>query len=556
MLHRPRVTLAFLLAASLLGPSAPMDGRLWAQTPPAKAAVVVETVTYGSGSNALNGILARPAALQGRAPAILVMHGGENSGLQRAMQWLIERLAARGYVALSGTYRATGPADDLADCRAALDFLGSLAYVDAEKIGMTGQSRGAGNSFRTALADRRVRTISPIAGGGGGIPGAPVRNELQLSESRFMRGIRTAGGYPEERPPTPDRRAVPPANPLELQIPVLVIQGTWDLFAPAEGAILLKEAARKAGLSHIKVNIIPGMGHFFDTPKGVLLDEIAALQADWFDETLQGRKTGRDFERPLDLPEPATFPASALYVVRELAYPSGGHQVRAYLVEPRDRRSGRVVVYAPGGHTGAEASRLGFLIKALGDAGHTVIVTSYRGRVADVTDEADISAALDYVSAQPGISAGPFTAIGHGRGGMAVLRAAAKDRRIGAVVSLSAPSNVTRLIKGLRAYSPAAADFQASRLAPPDRYTAISPAYFARQVKVPVLLVHGSLDLMVPPEHLLWNAMDLMATGNSQVEMFMAPWDTHFYDSTFAFSKPEQWVDRVTAWVERARAAS
>jgi dipeptidyl aminopeptidase/acylaminoacyl peptidase len=553
MLRRPHVALACLVATSLL--ASPLDVTLEAQARPAANTIVVETVTYGSGANALSGLLARPSALQGRAPGILVMHGGENSGLQRAMQWLIERLAARGYVALSGTYRATQPANDLADCRLALDFLASLAYVDAERIGMTGQSRGAGNSFRTALADRRVKSISPIAGGGGGIPGAPVRNELALSESRYMRGIRTAGGYPEERPPTPDRRAVRPANPLELQIPALVIQGTWDLFAPAEGAILLKEAVRAAGVSHIKVNVIPGMGHFFDTPKGVLLDEIAALQADWFDETLQGRKTGRDFERPLDLPDTAAFPASAGYGIRELTYPSGGHEVRAYLVEPRERRSGRVVLYAPGGHTGADASRLGFLIKALGEAGHTVMITSYRGPVADVTDEADISAALDYLSGRPGIP-GSFTAIGHGRGGMAVLRAAAKDRRIGGVVSLSAPSNVTRLIKGLRAYSPASADFQASRLAPPERYTAISPAYFAREIKVPVLLIHGSLDLMVPPEHLLWNAMDLMATGNSHVEMFMAPWDTHFYDSTFAFSKPEQWVGRITAWIERTGTGS
>jgi fermentation-respiration switch protein FrsA (DUF1100 family) len=39
-----------------------------------------------------------------------------------------------------------------------------------------------------------------------------------------------------------------------------MIQGTWDLHAAGEGALLLKKAAQEKGLNHIKVHIVPGMG--------------------------------------------------------------------------------------------------------------------------------------------------------------------------------------------------------------------------------------------------------------------------------------------------------
>ena len=372
-----------------------------------------------------------------------------------------------------------------------------------------------------------------------------------------MRGIRTAGGYPEELTSAgPSRTAAPPINPLELKMPVLAVQGTWDLFAPAEGALKLKEEAKARGLDNIKVNVIVGMGHFFDTPRGVMLDEIGTLVADWFDEKLSGKKINRDFEKPLSLPDTSTLEASARYSVKSIAYKAGTESVPALLVAPTGGTGKCCVLYAPDGHTAAEATRLGFLIKAMGESGYTVLVTQYRSDVADVTDDADLTAGLDYLGTLPGGESARLSIVGHGRGGMAALRVASKDKRVKGVVSLSAPSNLTRLLKGLRAYSPASADFQASRIAPTATSRMLSPTFFASAVKVPVFIIHGSLDLMVPPEHALWNAMDLLATGNNQVEMYLAPWDIHYYDSTFAFLKPEQWVGRVTSWLDKVGATT
>jgi dipeptidyl aminopeptidase/acylaminoacyl peptidase len=242
--------------------------------------------------------------------------------------------------------------------------------------------------------------------------------------------------------------------------------------------------------------------------------------------------------------------------VKSITYKAGTENVPAILVSPSGGAAKCCVLYAPDGHTAAEATRLGFLIKAMGESGYTVLVTQYRSDVADVTDDDDLKAGLDYLGTLPGGEAARLSLVGHGRGGMAALRVASRDKRVRGVVSLSAPSNLTRLLKGLRAYSPAAADFQASRIAPTASSRALSPAYFASAVKVPVFIIHGSLDLMVPPEHALWNAMDLLATGNNQVEMYLAPWDIHYYDSTFAFLKPEQWVARVTTWLDKVGATT
>jgi len=375
-------------------------------------------------------------------------------------------------------------------------------------------------------------------------------DERMLSEQRSMEQIRGAGGFPHELPPEADPDGPSFPSIWDINKPILVLHGTWDLHAPAEGAVMLKAEAAQRGVRNIRVNLIEGMGHFFDAPKGAMLDEIGDLAADWFDETLRGRATGRDFEAPLTLSDAAVWPTSDTYAVTEVVYTAEGASVPGFLVRPA-APSGRGVLYAPDGHTGAEASRLAFAVKALADRGDTVLVTRYRGPVGAMTDDADVAGALDYLARLEGVDAAKLAVVGHGRGGMAALRSAAKDPRIKAVVALGAPANLTRLIQGLNAYSPAAATFQASRFTGPQTYQALSPQYYAGRVKIPVLLVHGILDLMVAPEHMLWNAVGLKTTGNTRVETYMPPWDVHHFDSTFAWLKPEEWVGRIPDFLDR-----
>lgn len=519
--------------------------------------LIIENVAYGSDNISLPGVLVRPSTIDGKAPAVLALHGGGNSGLQRAMVWLAERLARRGYVVLSGTYRPPGAGrrGDLADAMMGIDYLSNLPYVDVERIGMTGQSRGAGNTYRTGAADPRVRALMPISTSSTatvtGVDDRISRDTEMLSEQRYMEQIRGAGGFPEELDESSESDAPFPSI-WEINKPILVVHGTWDLHAPAEGAVILKEEIAKRNVSNIHVNLIEGMGHFFDTPKGHMLDEIGSLAGDWFDETLRGMETGRDFNDPLTLSDEANWPVSDAFTVKEIVYEaSDGADVPGFLVEPKIRRSGRGVVYAPDGHSGAVASRLAFVVTALAERGDTVLVTRFRGPAGAVSDDADIAGALDYLAAQRRVEDDKLAVAGHGRGGMAALRSAAKDDRIKAVAALGTPANLTRLIRGLKAYSPAAAAFQASQFTGPETYQALSPQHYAREIKVPVLLVHGTLDLMVAPEHMLWNGVGLMTTGNTEVEFYMPAWDIHHFDSTFAWLKPEDWVHRIPDFLDQ-----
>jgi len=518
--------------------------------------VIIEEVSYGAEGGKLPGILIRPEKISGKAPAILALHGGGNSGLQRAMVWLGERLAKRGYVVLSGTYRpvGSGRANDLADAVSGVDYLAALPYVDVSRMGMTGQSRGAGNTYRTGAADPRIKSLMPISTGSTAIV-AGVADQISidvrmLSEQRYMDEIRGNGGFPEEL----GQDATPPEpfpSIWTINKPILLLHGTWDLHSAAEGAVLLKQEITKRGVTNIKVNLIEGMGHFFDTPQGDMLDEIGDIAGDWFDTTLRGMNTNRNFETPLAAPTTASWPTVEAYKISEVSYPAEGVAVPGYLVTPA-RPSGRGVVYAPDGHTGAEASRLAFVVNALASRGYTVLVTRYRGPLGAITDDADVAGALDYLTTLSGVDATKLSVVGHGRGGMAGLRLASKDARVKAVAALGAPANLTRLIAGLKAYSPAAAQFQASRFTGPDTYRALSPQYYANRIKVPALLVHGTLDLMVAPEHTLWNAVGLKTTGNTKVEIYMPPWDTHHFDSTFAWLKPEEWAGRIPDFLDKA----
>ena len=541
------------------------DHSVKGETQSGKAAsgteIVVSEITYGGGDIALRGILARPANDKGVVrPGILVLHGGPNSDIPQSMRWLAEALARRGFVALSGTYRHDPEkSHDAEDAALAIDFLSKLEGVDPKKIGMTGQSRGAMTSYRLSAVDPRVRAILPIASGSperfAGFGEVIKPNPRMHSESRYMEMIRSKGGFPKEfGEGAQDVVSMIPEGAFpsvfDLRIPILVLHGTWDLHGAVDGCYLMKDAARERGAAHIRFNLVDGMGHFFETAAGSLQGEIGELAADWFDHCLLGRDAGRDFEASLSLPDVAQWPVSDRFAIREIEYHSGNVTVPGFLLEPTPGHSnGRSVIYAPDGHSNANASRLAFLVKELGESGFTVLVTRYRAEKAHVFDDDDIRAAIDFLQQSRGDAAREISLVGHVRGGMAVLRTAAKDKRPKKVVVLAAPSNVTRLIDGLQGFSRAAAAYEASRIDGEKQYRALSPQYYLHDVKVPVFLVHGSLDLMAPAEHMLWNAIGLTTTGNTSVEMYVVPWDTHYFDSPFAWMEPADWVGRITRFI-------
>lgn len=93
--------------------------------------------------------LARPARIAGRAPAILCIHGGGfRAGKREGWDDRCRKLAARGYVAATVTYRLAPqyqfPAA-IYDVKAAVRWLRANAdkyQIDPERIGVVGDSAG------------------------------------------------------------------------------------------------------------------------------------------------------------------------------------------------------------------------------------------------------------------------------------------------------------------------------------------------------------------------------------------------------------------------------
>jgi dipeptidyl-peptidase-4 len=147
----------------------------------------VVTIKAADGKTELYGSITKPAGFQSgrKYPAIVVVYGGPgaqsvvNSFRSLTMQqmmahrgyvvWELDNRgsAGRGHLFEAGVNRSLGTAE-LADQKAGVDYLTSLGYVDAERIGVYGWSYGGFMTLNCVLnAPGTFRA---------GIAGAPVTN--------------------------------------------------------------------------------------------------------------------------------------------------------------------------------------------------------------------------------------------------------------------------------------------------------------------------------------------------------------------------------------------
>ncbi len=126
--------------------------------------------------------------LEGRRPAVLLLHGSTVRGRQLALYRLLGRaLADRGYLVLSPDFAGFGSsqdpfeADDPAvidgdrDVLTALDWLRAREDVDPRRVFVLGHSGGSVFALNVALHDSRVRALALIG---------PPRNVIQRLSGR------------------------------------------------------------------------------------------------------------------------------------------------------------------------------------------------------------------------------------------------------------------------------------------------------------------------------------------------------------------------------------
>ena len=209
-----------------------------------------EMISFDSEDRTLEGYLVRPAAAQGDAPGVLVIH--EIFGLTEPIKAVAERFAAAGYVALAvdlfahqnkalcmarmmqGVFTSSLEHQGVRDTRAALSVLGELPGVDASKLGAIGFCLGGSLAIALACTDTRVKAVAPYYG----------FNPRPLEAVR--RACPVVGSYPEKDP------------------------------TAKQGLALDKELA-SASIPH-DIKVYPGAHHSFATA-GPAFDAVASVDA-------------------------------------------------------------------------------------------------------------------------------------------------------------------------------------------------------------------------------------------------------------------------------------
>jgi dipeptidyl aminopeptidase/acylaminoacyl peptidase len=225
----------------------------------------------------------RPDARESHA-AVIVAPGGLEQGVIPAYDWIANRLAEAGYVALTITYRAKQGIHDPEDIVAGLNWLERQPDIDQQRLGLFGHSRGGLSALRAAAQDTRVHAVVSFA--------APtdiphyVQSVASYAPSRYHEVVQWMGGTPAE---LPDRYAIMRGLSYADQIhqPVLLIQGTLDMLTPVENALRMERALKKSGNERVQLELIERMGHFCElTGQGYQFDRVAGLATRWFGQTL------------------------------------------------------------------------------------------------------------------------------------------------------------------------------------------------------------------------------------------------------------------------------
>jgi dipeptidyl aminopeptidase/acylaminoacyl peptidase len=253
------------------------------------------TITYLSQGLRIRGYMAFPAQLSAPAPAIIFNRGGsgERAALTpKTAAATLGLFAAWGYVVAASQYRGVGGSEgteewggaDVEDALALISVLESLEFVDPDRLGLVGGSRGGMMALQMLRRTSRFRAAITI-GAPTMLHALPPTDPLYRTMLRFLPpGVSPAAAAAE-------RSAVLWADQLCKTTPLLVLHGTGDRRVPPEHALYLGLALQRARHPYKLI--------LYDNADHVLAGRWAESTADmrwWLDHYVRNRaplpKTG------------------------------------------------------------------------------------------------------------------------------------------------------------------------------------------------------------------------------------------------------------------------
>lgn len=189
--------------------------------------VAVQGVSFKNQAIKMAGNVYSPKGMnkRGKYPAVVVVHPGGGVKEQAAGLYA-QQLAEQGFVVLTFDASHQGasgglprfledPTKRVEDVRSAVDYLTTLAYIDASRIGALGICAGGGYAIKAATGERRIKSVATVSAvdiGAGTRKGwdgkAPVADQIALLESVARQRTAEAAGAPPMYvtyvPTTPD----------------------------------------------------------------------------------------------------------------------------------------------------------------------------------------------------------------------------------------------------------------------------------------------------------------------------------------------------------------
>lgn len=218
-----------------------------------------------------------------RAPAMILCPGGIGAGDYEILEWLGGHLPEIGVAGLTIQWRGSAPEHDPDDISRAIDWLVAQPFIDPDRIGVMGMSRGGNAALRGAAFDSRLKLA---------ITFGPATDFLQQAAGtkvyapRRHQMLKDWLGDPEaDRAYYQHVQAI--THAAKIKQPLLMVHGLHDMHAVPEQSIWMKDAIEAGGNSDVRLELVPMMGHYGDlVPNGYGFDTLRAIMLPYLTERL------------------------------------------------------------------------------------------------------------------------------------------------------------------------------------------------------------------------------------------------------------------------------